>query len=102
MKIRFIGARECVTVCKHLVITQTGRHLLLDCGLYQGHGKDTNTMNRDLGLMQRSWKRLFYRMGMLITVGTYPACKKTVLQWMKRRDALIILRWYPFFFEMTY
>lgn len=49
MKIRFIGATECVTGSKHLLITRSGRQILLDCGLYQGYGKDTDAMNRELG-----------------------------------------------------
>jgi metallo-beta-lactamase family protein len=50
MKIRFIGATETVTGSKHLIITEKGRQVLLDCGLYQGAGKETGTMNRHLGL----------------------------------------------------
>lgn len=49
MKIRFLGATECVTGSKHLLTTRSGRQLLLDCGLYQGYGKDTDGMNRELG-----------------------------------------------------
>jgi metallo-beta-lactamase family protein len=50
MKLKFIGATETVTGSKHLVITNRGTQILLDCGLYQGMGKQTNEMNADLGL----------------------------------------------------
>ena len=50
MKIKFIGATETVTGSKHLIITEKGKQILLDCGLYQGLGKETDEMNRNLGL----------------------------------------------------
>lgn len=46
MKIKFIGATETVTGSKHLLITGSGCQILLDCGLYQGMGKETDAMNR--------------------------------------------------------
>src|SRR6478609_8668630 len=50
MKIKFIGATEDVTGSKHLLITEKGRQILLDCGLYQGMGSETDELNRNLGL----------------------------------------------------
>ncbi|MES2679475.1 MAG: MBL fold metallo-hydrolase [Bacteroidota bacterium] len=50
MKIKFIGATESVTGSKHLLITGKGRQILLDCGLYQGMGKETDVLNRNLNL----------------------------------------------------
>lgn len=50
MKIKFIGATESVTGSRHLLITEKGKQILLDCGLYQGLGKETQQLNRDLGL----------------------------------------------------
>ena len=50
MKIKFIGATESVTGSKHLLITEKGSQVLLDCGLYQGEGKDTDALNRKLSL----------------------------------------------------
>lgn len=50
MKVKFIGATEGVTGSKHLVITEKGRQILLDCGLYQGMGKETDELNRHLGV----------------------------------------------------
>jgi metallo-beta-lactamase family protein len=49
MKIAFHGAARTVTGSKHLVTLKNGKKLLLDCGMFQGMGKDTDTYNRDFG-----------------------------------------------------
>lgn len=49
MKVKFIGATETVTGSKHLIETDNGYTVLLDCGLYQGMGKETDYLNRNLG-----------------------------------------------------
>jgi metallo-beta-lactamase family protein len=48
MQIQFLGATETVTGSKHLLKTENGFTILLDCGLYQGMGKETETLNRNL------------------------------------------------------
>lgn len=50
MKLKFLGATETVTGSKHLLITTKGKQILLDCGLYQGLGKETGDLNRNLAL----------------------------------------------------
>ena len=49
MKIQFLGAAREVTGSKHLITTKSGKKILLDCGMYQGKGHETDSMNRDLG-----------------------------------------------------
>jgi metallo-beta-lactamase family protein len=49
MKIAFHGAARTVTGSKHLLTLKNGKKILLDCGMFQGMGKDTDPLNRDFG-----------------------------------------------------
>ncbi len=49
MKIAFHGAARTVTGSKHLLTLKNGKKILLDCGLFQGLGKETDILNREFG-----------------------------------------------------
>ena len=49
MKLDFLGATEEVTGSKFLLTSHKGTKILLDCGMYQGKGLETDHSNRDLG-----------------------------------------------------
>lgn len=49
MKIAFHGAARCVTGSKHLITLKSGKKILLDCGMFQGMGIDTDARNRKFG-----------------------------------------------------
>ncbi|MBC6492904.1 MBL fold metallo-hydrolase [Flavihumibacter stibioxidans] len=49
MKIAFHGAARTVTGSKHLLTLKSGRKILLDCGMFQGMGRETDAMNRHWG-----------------------------------------------------
>ncbi len=53
MKIAFHGAARCVTGSKHLITLSNGKKILLDCGLFQGMGKETTVLNRYFGFEPR-------------------------------------------------
>ncbi len=49
MKISFHGAAHTVTGSKHLISLNNGKKVLLDCGLFQGMGQQTDVLNRSFG-----------------------------------------------------
>ncbi len=49
MKIAFHGAARTVTGSKHLLTLKNGKKYLLDCGMFQGMGQETDTLNREFG-----------------------------------------------------
>ncbi|MBA4140173.1 MAG: MBL fold metallo-hydrolase [Segetibacter sp.] len=53
MQISFHGAARTVTGSKHLLTLNNGRKLLLDCGMFQGMGAQTDELNRNFGFHPR-------------------------------------------------
>ena len=49
MNIAFHGAARTVTGSKHVITLNSGKKILLDCGMFQGMGKETDGMNRAFG-----------------------------------------------------
>lgn len=49
MKIAFHGAARTVTGSKHLLTLANGKKYLLDCGMFQGMGNETDALNREFG-----------------------------------------------------
>jgi metallo-beta-lactamase family protein len=54
MKITFHGAAREVTGSRHLIETPDGKRILLDCGVFQGKGLETDAMNRNLAFSPAS------------------------------------------------
>jgi metallo-beta-lactamase family protein len=53
MKIAFHGAARTVTGSKHLLTLKNGKKVLLDCGMFQGLGAETDSFNREFGFDAR-------------------------------------------------
>ncbi len=49
MNISFHGAARTVTGSKHLLSLKNGKKILLDCGMFQGMGKETIELNANFG-----------------------------------------------------
>ncbi|MDP4264520.1 MAG: MBL fold metallo-hydrolase, partial [Bacteroidota bacterium] len=54
MKIAFHGAARTVTGSKHLLTLKNGKKVLLDCGMFQGMGDRTDSLNRNFGFDPRA------------------------------------------------
>ena len=54
MKLTFWGAARTVTGSKHILTTDKGLQILLDCGMFQGLGKETISLNNHWGFDPRT------------------------------------------------
>ena len=54
MKLSFHGAARTVTGSKHLVTLDSGLQILLDCGMFQGLGRETDSLNENFGFDPKS------------------------------------------------
>src|SRR5450432_3194994 len=51
MRIAFHGAARTVTGSKHLLTLKNGKKYLLDCGMFQGMGDETDELNHEFGFI---------------------------------------------------
>src|SRR4026208_1697141 len=59
MKIAFHGAARTVTGTKHLLTLDNGKKYLLDCGMFQGMGAETDALNSEFGFDAKEITCLF-------------------------------------------
>ncbi len=59
MKIAFHGAAQTVTGSKHLLTLNNGKKILMDCGMFQGMGKETIQLNKDFGFFPHEIDSVF-------------------------------------------
>lgn len=59
MKLSFHGAARTVTGTKHLLTLENGTKYLMDCGMFQGMGVETDTLNGEFGFDPREISFLF-------------------------------------------
>ncbi len=72
MKVQFLGAAREVTGSKHLITTDKGKKILLDCGIYQGKGLETDAMNRNIGVIPHEVDHIILTHGHIDHSGLIP------------------------------
>lgn len=76
MKIAFHGAARTVTGSKHLLHIQPDKKLLLDCGMFQGMGQDTDQLNSTWGFDPREVDHLVLSHAHIDHIGLVPKLVK--------------------------
>ncbi len=72
MKITFHGAAQTVTGSKHLIELNNGTRILLDCGMFQGHGKTSDEWNKHFGFEPKTVAYLILSHGHIDHSGLIP------------------------------
>lgn len=76
MKISFHGAARVVTGSKHLLHINPDKKVLLDCGMFQGMGKDTLALNSHWGFEPREVDHLILSHAHIDHIGLVPKLVK--------------------------
>jgi metallo-beta-lactamase family protein len=76
MKIAFHGAARTVTGSKHLLHIQPNKKLLLDCGMFQGMGQNTDQLNSTWGFDPREVDHLVLSHAHIDHIGLVPKLVK--------------------------
>lgn len=76
MNISFHGAATCVTGSKHLITLDTGEKILLDCGLFQGMGKRTLSLNSEFYFKPHEIQHLIVSHAHIDHIGLLPLLVK--------------------------
>ncbi len=76
MQISFFGAAQTVTGSKHLVSTNWGTNILLDCGMFQGGDSENQSRNRHFGFDPASIQYLILSHAHIDHSGLIPAFVK--------------------------
>jgi metallo-beta-lactamase family protein len=76
MKLSFHGAARSVTGSKHLLTCDDGKKYLLDCGMFQGMGNETDTLNADFGFDPKEVSFLFLSHAHIDHTGLIPKLVK--------------------------
>lgn len=76
MKISFHGAARTVTGSKHVLTLDNGKKVLLDCGMFQGMGSQTEELNNHLGFNPKSISYIFLSHAHIDHTGLIPKMVK--------------------------
>lgn len=76
MKLSFHGAARTVTGTKHLLTLNNGKKYLLDCGMFQGLGAETDVLNKNFGFDAKDIRCLFLSHAHIDHTGLIPKLVK--------------------------
>jgi len=78
MNITFHGAARSVTGSKHLIQLKDGTSILLDCGMFQGMGEQTDDLNDHFGFNPKKLNYMILSHAHIDHCGLIP---RLVAQW---------------------